>query len=113
MVDIKRGGIYFCDLEPTKGNEQQGHRPVVILSSKHFNKHSGTVIAMSLTSQEQKAPFPLTFQLKNKNIPKKAWVKISQIRTLSTERLGKYVAKIAPEQIEKIIEGLNEIIGYE
>ena len=75
-------------LDPTKGHEQAGQRPVLILSHEVFNHRSGTVIAMALTSQPQRAGFPLTLELDAANLPKKSWVKISQIRTLSVERLS-------------------------
>ena len=110
MANIARGDIIWADLAPTKGNEQAGKRPVVVLSHDVFNNRSGTVIAVALTSQEQKAGFPLTLKLEGKP-HKKSWVKISQIRTLSTERLGKKISRLSEEEIDKIIEGLNEIIG--
>jgi mRNA interferase MazF len=66
---------------------------------------------MALTSQPQKAGFPLTLELSSQQLPKQSWVKISQIRTLSVERLGKKITKISAEELDLIIEGLNEIIG--
>lgn len=86
-------------------------RPVLILSQEVFNERSGTVIAVALTSQPQKAGFPLTLELKTPRLPKKSWVKISQIRTLSVERLGTKIGKTSPEELHQIVEGFNEIIG--
>ena len=77
---ILRGDIYWADLDPTRGHKQSGRRPVLILSQYVFNSRSGTVIAVALTSQEQKAGFPLTLELSSVSLPKKTWVKISQIR---------------------------------
>jgi mRNA interferase MazF len=111
MARILRGEIYWADLDPTKGREQAGQRPVLILSQDVFNDRSGTVIAMALTSQPQKAGFPLTLELSNPELPKRSWVKISQIRTLSTERLGKRIARLSEKELDFAIEGLNEIIG--
>ncbi len=111
MAKILRGDIFWANLDPAKGYEQSGKRPVLILSHDVFNERSGTVIAMALTSQPQKAGFPLTFELSNPELPQKSWVKISQIRTLSTTRLSKRITKISPEEIDLIIEGLNEIIS--
>ena len=88
MAQILRGDIYWAELDPTKGHEQSGERPVLILSNSIFNQHSGRVIAMALTSQPQRAGFPLTLELDGANLPKKSWVKLSQIRTLSVERLS-------------------------
>jgi len=94
-----------------RGREQAGLRPVLILSQDIFNERSGTVIAVALTSQPQKAGFPLTLELKTSNLPKESWVKISQIRTLSVERIGKIIGRASPEEIEQVVDGLNEIIG--
>jgi mRNA interferase MazF len=111
MAGILRGNIHWADLNPVIGSEQGGLRPVLILSHNVFNERSGTVIAVALTSQPQRAAFPLTLELNEKNLPKKSWVKISQIRTLSTKRIGKKIATASEEDLSLIIEGLNEIIG--
>jgi mRNA interferase MazF len=111
MARILRGNIYWANLDPALGREQSGHRPVLILSHDIFNDRSGTVIALAITSQEQKAGFPLTFEVESKNLPKRSWVKISQIRTLSTERIGKKLGQVSQEELDQIIEGLNEIIS--
>jgi mRNA interferase MazF len=111
MAGILRGNIYWADLNPVIGSEQGGLRPVLILSHNVFNERSGTVIAVALTSQPQRAGFPLTLELDEKNLPKKSWVKISQIRTLSKKRIGKKIATASYEELSLIIEGLNEIIG--
>jgi len=111
MARILRGNIYWADLNPIIGSEQGGLRPVLILSHNVFNERSGTVIAVALTSQPQRAGFPLTLELTDPRLPKKSWVKISQIRTLSVKRIGKRVAKTSEEELLSIIDGLNEIIG--
>lgn len=111
MARILRGEIRWADLNPTKGREQAGRRPVLVLSHDIFNERSGTVIAMAITSQPQRAQFPLTHELKVGKLPKRSWVKISQIRTLSVERMGKKIGKVPPEELGRIIDGLNEIIG--
>jgi len=111
MAKILRGEIRWANLNPTIGREQSGERPVLILSQDVFNERSGTVIAMALTSQEQRASFPLTHEIQAIKMPKRSWVKISQIRTLSTERIGKKIGRMGPDELAHIIEGLNEIIG--
>jgi mRNA interferase MazF len=111
MARILRGEIRWADLNPARGHEQAGLRPVMILSHDIFNERSGTVIVMAITSQPQKSGFPLTLQLKTGNLPKQSWVKISQIRTMSVERIGKVIGKTSREELEHVIEGLNEIIA--
>lgn len=111
MAGVLRGEIRWADLNPTRGNEQAGLRPVLILSHDVFNARSGTVIALALTSQPQRAGFPLTLELTTPRLPKRSWVKISQIRTLAVERLGRRLGRASPEELAQVIEGLNEIVG--
>ncbi len=111
MAGVLRGDIVWADLSPTHGREQTGRRPVLVLSQDVFNKHSGTVIAVALTSKPQLAGFPLTLELTHSRLPKKSWVKISQIRTLSVERLGRKIGRISPEELALVVDGLNEIVG--
>ena len=84
---------------------------MLILSQDVFNDRSGTVIAMALTSQPQRAKFPLTHELKSGTLPKKSWVKISQVRTLSVDRIGGTIGRVSPEEMSRVLEGLNEILG--
>lgn len=111
MAGILRGEIYWANLNPTVGHEQAGLRPVLILSRDVFNRHSGTVIAVAITSQPQKAGFPLTLELASAKLPKKSWVKISQIRTLSVKRLGERIGKVSARELALVVEGLNELVA--
>ena len=111
MARILRGGIYWADLEPTRGREQAGRRPVLVISHEVFNSHSGTVIALAMTSQPQRAGFPLTGALPPQLLPKPSWVKISQVRTLSTERLSHRLARLEEAEVNRLIEGLLDIVG--
>ena len=108
---VRRGEIRWANLDPVRGHEQAGHRPVLILSHDVFNERSGTVIALALTSQPQRAGFPLTLELTSQALPKRSWVKISQIRTLPVERIGALLGEASSEELALILEGLNEILG--
>jgi mRNA interferase MazF len=111
MARILRGDIWWGALDPLRGREQAGTRPVLIISHDVFNARSGTVIALAITSQEPSAGYPLTYKLTDGTLPKRSWVKISQIRTLSVERLSNRIGQLRPEDLEEIIDGLNEIIA--
>ncbi|MGQ0511708.1 MAG: type II toxin-antitoxin system PemK/MazF family toxin [Betaproteobacteria bacterium] len=111
MARILRGEVRWADLNPVRGHEQAGLRPVLVLSHDVFNERSGTVIAVALTSQSQRAGFPLTLELRSAKLPKRSWAKISQIRTLSVERIGTKLGNASPEEVAQVVEGLNEIIG--
>jgi mRNA interferase MazF len=103
--------VRWADLDPTRGREQAGLRPVLILSQDVFNARSGTVIAMAITSQPQRAGFPLTMELPAAGLPRRSWLKISQVRTLSVQRIGRRLGRVSPEDLTQAIDGLNEIIG--
>jgi mRNA interferase MazF len=111
MARVLRGDVFWAELDPTRGSEQAGRRPVLVVSHDVFNERSGIVIAMAITGQPQRAGFPLTQDLQGSGLPKRSWVKISQIRTLSIGRLGKLAGRVSPEEMLKVIEGLDEIIG--
>jgi mRNA interferase MazF len=111
VARILRGEVRCADLNPVKGQEQAGHRPVLIMSHDVFNERSGTIIAMAITSQPQRAGFPLTIEITEPGLPKRSWLKISQIRTLSTLRIGQRITTLSPEFVNEAIDGLNEIVA--
>lgn len=111
MARILRGEIRWADLNPVRGREQAGQRPVLILSHDVFNERSGTVIAVAMTSQQPRAGFPLTLESKATGLTKRSWVKISQIRTLSVDRIGRRIAHASEEELARVLRGLNEILG--
>ena len=111
MARILRGEVRWADLNPVRGHEQAGERPVLVLSHDVFNERSGTVIAVALTSQEPRAQFPLALELRASRLPKRSWVKIGQVRTLSTERLGRRLGRVSDEELTEVLEGLFELVG--
>lgn len=111
MARRLRGEIRWADLNPVRGREQAGLRPVLVLSHDVFNERSGTVIAVALTGQEPAAGFPLTLESRAPGLPKRSWVKISQIRTLAVERIGRRITRASDEELARVVEGLNEIVG--
>jgi len=66
---------------------------------------------MAITSKEPRAGFPLSLELIGDVLAKRSWVKISQIRTLSIKRIGQRISRISPENLSRIISGLNEILA--
>ncbi len=111
MARILRGEIRWAELNPVRGHEQAGRRPVLVLSHDVFNERSGTVIGVALTSQEPRAGFPLTLESKALGLTKRSWIKISQIRTLSVDRIGRRMARTSEEELARVLDGLDEILG--
>jgi mRNA interferase MazF len=111
MARILRGEIRWADLNPVRGREQAGLRPVLILSHDVFNERSGTVIAVALSSQEPRVGFPLALESRAPRLPKRSWIRVGQVRTLAVERIGQRLTRADAEEMARVIEGLNEIIG--
>ena len=111
MAEVLRGEIYWADLDPTRGHEQGGRRPVLVLSHDVFNTRSGTVIALAITGEPQRAGYPLTWRLASGLLPRDSRVKISQLRTLSTERLGQRLGCLGSDQLDQIVAGLWQLVG--
>jgi mRNA interferase MazF len=111
VARILRGEVYWADLNPVRGREQAGLRPVLVISHEALNRHSGTVIALAITSRPQRAGFPLSHPVESLRLPKTSWVKISQIRTLSVERLGRRIGILSGDELDRVIEGLFELVG--
>lgn len=111
MARILRGEVRWADLGRTRGKEQAEARPVLVISHDVFNERSGTVIAVALTSQEPRAGFPLTLESGASGLPKRSWVKVSQVRTLASERIGRLIGRASLEEVTRVVAGLNELIG--
>jgi len=111
LAAVLRGDVFWADLNPVRGREQAGLRPVLILSHDDYNARSGTAIAMAITSQPQKSGYPLTLKFGEGKMPKESWIKISQIRTISVERLGRRTCRIDENEMSQAIEGLLELIS--
>jgi mRNA interferase MazF len=106
---VERGDVWWADLNPTRGREQNGIRPILIISCNALNRNSGTVICVPLTSSEPRAGFPLTLEVTSTNLPKRSWAKISQIRVLSIDRLTDKIATIESSELDKIQAGLIQL----
>ena len=111
MARILRGEIYWADVSSTLGHEQAGKRPVLVISHDLFNERSGMIIALAITSQPQRVSLPLALKLESAKLLKPSWVKISQIRTLSRERLGRRLGRLSAEELDQVIEGLFELVA--
>ena len=97
---IYRGDLFFANLNPVKGSEQGGKRPVVILQNDVGNKFSPTVIVAAITSRtRKKANMPTHVPLDNAALEKDSQVLLEQIRTLDKTRLIKKVGKLTQDEI--------------
>jgi mRNA interferase MazF len=94
-----------------QGSKQAGLRPVLVVSDDFFNRHSGTVIAFAITGSEPKAGYPLSIRIESLKMPKASWVKLSQIRTLSIQRLAGRLGRINENELQMALAGFDEIVN--
>ena len=105
---IYRGDLFFANLNPVKGSEQGGKRPVVILQNNVGNKFSPTVIVAAITSRtRKKANMPTHVSLDNAALEKDSQVLLEQIRTLDKTRLIKKVGRLTQDEMRAIDNSLE------
>lgn len=105
---IERGDIVWADLPPAVGHEQAGRRPVLVVSRAPFNSASRTVIAFAMTSSPRNLAFPLTIEVPPGIMPKATRVKLTQVQTLASGRIGKRVGQVPAEFVNRCLAGLLE-----
>ena len=110
---MKQSEIWYADLNPTKGSEQHGFRPVVIISGNLLNEHLNTVICCPLTSKVRnyKGNVVLVPDGQN-NLRLPSEILTAHIRSISKERLVRRIGRISAQQMEEIKTGLSEMLRY-
>lgn len=111
MEKINRGDIFYADLSPVKGNEQDGVRPVLCIQNDIGNLHSPTTIVAALTSRRTKHKLPTHVKVHTKGLTKKSIVLLEQIRTIDKSRLEKFVGTVDESDMKKIDQALMISIG--
>ena len=101
-MKIKRGDIYFADLNPIRGSEQGGIRPVLIVQNDTGNKYSPTVIIAAITSSLEKAKLPTHVQIESTMLEKCSIVLLEQIRTIDKCRLAEYIDHLEGDAMKRI-----------
>lgn len=110
---MQQGEIWYANLNPIKGQEQAGHRPIVIISGNLLNHHLDIIICCPLTTKikNYKGNVILNPNQTNK-LPQKSEILTFHVRSVSKQRLEKKIGKISQEELEKIKLCLNEILTY-
>lgn len=113
IVVIKRGDIFYADLNPVVGSEQGGVRPVLVIQNDIGNKYSPTVIVAAITSRIDKAKLPTHVEIKaeESNLDKDSVILLEQIRTIDKKRLQRQIAHLDSEIIKKVEEALEISLG--
>lgn len=112
---MKRGEIYFADLDPVIGSEQGGMRPVLIIQNDLGNRFSPTVIVLPLTSKINKTPLPTHVPLlpPQGGVRRPSIILCEQVRTLEKSRLTRYLGHLSPEKMGLVEKALAAAVGVE
>lgn len=102
MEQLKRGDIYFADLNPVVGSEQGGQRPVLILQNDIGNVYSPTTVVAAITSSPKKPEFPTHVPITTPGLEKDSVVLLEQIRALDRQRLSDYIGKADIQTMKKV-----------
>ena len=104
---MRRGEIYYADLNPVFGSEQGGYRPVLIIQNNRGNQHSPTVIVAAITSQP-KTKLPTHVPINGiRGLEKESFVLLEQIRTVDKRRLDDYVGRLNRDQMNRVEKALR------
>lgn len=109
-MKLKRGDLFYADLNPVVGSEQGGLRPVLIVQNDVGNKYSPTVIIAAITSQRNKAKMPTHVELKSSEdygITKNSIILLEQIRTIDKQRLREKIGKLDKDLMRKVDDALE------
>lgn len=112
-MSVKRGDVYYADLNPVVGSEQGGIRPVLIIQNDIGNKYSPTVIVAAITSKIDKAKLPTHVEIRaeESNLEKDSVILLEQIRTIDKRRLQRQVAHLDQDIIDRVNEALEISLG--
>ena len=108
----RRGDIYIANLNPFRGSEQGGTRPVLVLQNNDGNLYCPTLIIAPLSSKLKKPNLPTHYLLKKgRGLFTDSIVELEQIKTIDKSRVQRYVGKITPEQMSGVEEAIQKSLG--
>jgi len=111
--DVRRGDIYYADLDPTVGSEQGGVRPVQILQNNVGNRHSPTLIVAAITSRTGKPRMPTHVPIGGamSGLYKDSVVLLEQVRTIDRTRLREYLGTLNDNEMNAVDTALEVSVG--
>ncbi|MBQ2777872.1 MAG: type II toxin-antitoxin system PemK/MazF family toxin [Peptococcaceae bacterium] len=113
MAKVKRGDVYYAELDPVIGSEQGGVRPVLIIQNDVGNQHSPTTIVAAITGQLSKAKLPTHVDLagRENGLAKNSVVLVEQVRTIDKSRLKEYICTLDKQIMEQVDQALLISMG--
>lgn len=119
-MEIRRGDIYYADLNPVVGCEQGGRRPVLVIQNNVGNHYASTVIVAAITSRKRRRRMPTHIGLLGTvtGLRTASCVMLEQVRTIDRMRLGEYIGRLDEEKMAAVNRailvsfGLDGLVGY-
>lgn len=110
---MKRGDIYYADLNPVLGCEQGGLRPVLVIQNNIGNRCSPTTIVAALSGKIEQAEMPTHVCIKIDGLRRTSTVMLEQIRTIDKMRLKTYINSVGTDILKQVDKALAISVGLE
>lgn len=113
MVNPERGEIWFADLDPTRGNEQGGKRPCLIVSATLFNRSFlELAVVLPLTSKKKNFPTHVPISAHESGLKLQSFVKCEDVRSISKERLARRIGRVSSPTMRVVEDRLKIILNF-
>jgi mRNA interferase MazF len=110
-IEPQRGEVWTVDFDPTRGHEQAGKRPALILSASLFNKGpSGLVVVLPITTRDKRIRSHIRIAPPDGGLPAVSFIKCEDIRSVSLERLSKRWGALATSSLEQVEDTLRILL---
>ncbi len=113
MINPLRGEVWFVDLNPTKGHEQAGKRPGLVISDDIFNTGpAGLVVILPLTTKNKNIPLHERIDPPDGGLKEISYVKCEDIRSVSQQRLLARIGRVQKERLKAIEEKVKILLSF-
>jgi mRNA interferase MazF len=111
-VNCHRGEVWFVDLAPTKGREQSGRRPCLVVSDDRFNRSpADLVIVVPITSKDKRIPSHVGMNPPEGGLQVRSFIKCEDVRSISTERLVRVMGTVKTATLESVADRLRLLLS--
>lgn len=106
-----RGEIWLAELDPTRGHEQGGRRPCLVISNDALNEGpAGLVVVLPITSKDKRIRFHVPLHPPEGGVKTTSFIKPEDIRSISKERLIKRMGAVSPATRKTLADRLRALL---
>jgi mRNA interferase MazF len=111
MIAPARGEVWYADLDPVRGHEQAGRRPVLVISATLFNEGpAGLVVVLPLTTRDRGIPLQVAIEPPEGGVPQRSLIKCEDIRSIDRGRLTRRIGAVSTETMVAVEERLRALL---